>query len=66
MSEVTTRVTAKFNNGEEFASVGEVVFHDKYVVVYDIDGATGYLFYGSLLWLLTETEVPKQAFEPPF
>lgn len=66
MSEVLTRVTAKFSNGESFESVGEVVFQDKYVVVYDVDGASGYLFYSSLLWLLTETEVPKQAFEPPF
>lgn len=65
MSEATVRVTAKFNNGEDFEAVGEVTFHDKYVVVYDLDGASGYLFYGSLLWLLTETEL-TESFEPPF
>lgn len=49
-------VTAKFSTGEDFQAIGEVVFMDKYIVVYDMDGATGYLFYENLLYMTTEVQ----------
>jgi hypothetical protein len=66
LSEATQSVIGKFSDGSGFEAVGEITFMDRYVVVYDVDGGTAYLFYSNLLYLLVETSDPVETFEPPF
>lgn len=66
MTEVDLHITARFKTGEVFEAVGEIHFLEQYAVVYDVDGASGYLFYSNLLYLVTETKPQVEAFELPF